>query len=215
MLCHHHPMTEPCPAESCRNRENLSCLTLWTVLMWWKNFGSSLNWFGMNSIVLSQSMRDTHPETGLQIDKRLYLALPIWSCELIELLFHTDAVSSRTPLASGTTNVWLNERFFPPSGMPTKEPSHIMNFWTPCGSWSLSILLIPSQSSSTPLYPSKMLRAKELAPTPCSSVVFSLDSHLNPLRSLGTHRPLARDSGLQTGWFKYQMICGYTWLPSG
>jgi hypothetical protein len=35
--------------------------------------------------------------------------------------------------------------------------------------------LVPSQSSSTPLYPSKVLRAKEHAPTPYSSVVFSLD----------------------------------------
>jgi hypothetical protein len=133
MLCHHHPMTEPCPAESCRNRENLSCLTLGTLLMWRNFFGSSLNRFGRSIIVLSQSMRDTHSETGLQIDKGLYLALPMWYCELIELPFHTDAVSSRTPLPRVTTNVWLNEGFLPPSGMPTKEPSHIMNFWTPCG----------------------------------------------------------------------------------
>jgi hypothetical protein len=87
----------------------------------------------MNIIVLSQSMRDTHSETGLQIDKRLYLALPMWSCELIELLFHTDAVSSRTPSARGTTIFSLNEGFLPPSAMPTKEPSHIMNFLSPCG----------------------------------------------------------------------------------
>jgi hypothetical protein len=36
-----------------------------------------------------------------------------------------------------------------------------------------------------PFYPSKVLRAKERASTPCSSAVFSLDSHLSPLRSLG------------------------------
>jgi hypothetical protein len=32
--------------------------------------------------------------------------------------------------------------------------------------------LVPFRSSSTPLYPSKVLRARERAPTPCSSVVF-------------------------------------------
>ncbi len=36
--------------------------------------------------------------------------------------------------------------------------------------------------------PLKMLRAKEHALTPCFSVVFSLDSHLSPLRSLGVRR---------------------------
>jgi hypothetical protein len=34
-----------------------------------------------------------------------------------------------------------------------------------------------------PLYPLKVLRTKECAPTPCFYVVFSLDSHLSPLRS--------------------------------
>jgi len=43
--------------------------------------------------------------------------------------------------------------------------------------------LVPSRSSSTPLYPSKVLRAKECAPTPYSSVVFSLDSHLSPSKN--------------------------------
>ncbi len=49
--------------------------------------------------------------------------------------------------------------------------------------WCLSFFLVPSRSSNTPLYPSKVLRARELAPTFYSSVVFCLDSHLNPLRS--------------------------------
>jgi len=40
--------------------------------------------------------------------------------------------------------------------------------------------LVPSWSSSTPLYPSKVLQAKECALTPYSSAVFSLDSHLVP-----------------------------------
>jgi len=43
--------------------------------------------------------------------------------------------------------------------------------------------LIPSRSSSTPLYPSKVLRARERAPTPCSSAVFVWESHLSPSRS--------------------------------
>jgi hypothetical protein len=43
--------------------------------------------------------------------------------------------------------------------------------------------LVPSWSSNTPFYPSKVLRVKERASTPCSSVVFSLDSHLNPSRN--------------------------------
>ncbi len=43
--------------------------------------------------------------------------------------------------------------------------------------------LVPSQSSSTPFYPSKVLWARERAPTLHSFVVFSLDSHLRPSRS--------------------------------
>ncbi len=45
--------------------------------------------------------------------------------------------------------------------------------------------LVPSQSSNTPLYPSIMLRAKERAPTPCPSVVFSLGLTFEPLKELG------------------------------
>jgi hypothetical protein len=36
--------------------------------------------------------------------------------------------------------------------------------------------------------PLKVLRARERALTPCSSVVFNLDSHLNPLKSLGVRQ---------------------------
>jgi hypothetical protein len=52
-------------------------------------------------------------------------------------------------------------------------------------SWCLSLFLVPSRSSNTPLYPLKVLRAKECTLTLHSFIVFSLDSHLNPLRSLG------------------------------
>jgi hypothetical protein len=43
--------------------------------------------------------------------------------------------------------------------------------------------LFPFQSCSMPLYPSKVMRTRERALTPYSSVVFNLDSHLNPSRS--------------------------------
>ncbi len=39
--------------------------------------------------------------------------------------------------------------------------------------------LVPFRSSSTPLYPSKVLWTKECASTPCYFVVFCLDSHLS------------------------------------
>ncbi len=43
--------------------------------------------------------------------------------------------------------------------------------------------LVPSRSSNTPLYPSKVLQTKEGASTPYSSIVFSLHSHLSLSRS--------------------------------
>jgi hypothetical protein len=39
-----------------------------------------------------------------------------------------------------------------------------------------------------PLYPLKMLQARERAPIPYFSVVFNLDSNLNPLMSLGVRQ---------------------------
>jgi len=50
----------------------------------------------------------------------------------------------------------------------------------------LLIFLVPSQSSSTPLYPFKVMWAKERAPTRDSSAIFSLDSHLSLSKNLGT-----------------------------
>jgi len=49
----------------------------------------------------------------------------------------------------------------------------------------LSFVLVPSRSSSTPLYPPKVLRARERASIRCFSTVFNLDSHLSPLKNLG------------------------------
>jgi hypothetical protein len=45
--------------------------------------------------------------------------------------------------------------------------------------------LVPSQSSSTPLYPSKVLQTKERALTPCSSNVFYLGLAFESLKELG------------------------------
>jgi hypothetical protein len=47
------------------------------------------------------------------------------------------------------------------------------------------LFLVPSQSSSTPLYPSKVLRARERALTPYSSVVFCLGLIFESLKELG------------------------------
>jgi hypothetical protein len=48
--------------------------------------------------------------------------------------------------------------------------------------------LVPSWSSNTPLYPSIVLRARECAPTPCSSVVFSLGLIFESLKELGVRQ---------------------------
>jgi hypothetical protein len=45
--------------------------------------------------------------------------------------------------------------------------------------------LVPSWSSSMPLYPSIVLRARERAPTPCPSVVFNLGLTFESLKELG------------------------------
>jgi hypothetical protein len=50
--------------------------------------------------------------------------------------------------------------------------------------------LVPSQSSSTPLYPSKMLRVGEHALTPYYSVVFCLGLAFESLKELGTRHAL-------------------------
>jgi len=55
----------------------------------------------------------------------------------------------------------------------------------------LSFFLISSWSSNMPLYP-KVLRARERAPPPYSFVVFTLDSHLSLLKSLGACRRLRK-----------------------
>ncbi len=49
--------------------------------------------------------------------------------------------------------------------------------------------LIPSQSSSTPLYPSIVLRTREHAPTPCFSFIFNLRPTFESLKELTMHQP--------------------------
>jgi len=49
-----------------------------------------------------------------------------------------------------------------------------------------------------PLYPFKVLRTKEHALTPYSFVVFSLDSHLGPLRNLGARHLVTRSETYKT-----------------
>jgi hypothetical protein len=54
----------------------------------------------------------------------------------------------------------------------------------------LSFFLVPSQNSSTPLYPPppKCYEPKNVFPTFYFSIVFTSDSHLNLSRSLGAHQ---------------------------
>ncbi len=48
--------------------------------------------------------------------------------------------------------------------------------------------LVPSQSSSTPLYPSKVLRTRERALIPCFSVVFYLKLTIESFKELGARQ---------------------------
>jgi hypothetical protein len=50
--------------------------------------------------------------------------------------------------------------------------------------------LVPSRSSSMPLYPSIMLQARERAPTPCPSAVFSLGFTFESRRELGVRHTI-------------------------
>ncbi len=48
--------------------------------------------------------------------------------------------------------------------------------------------LVPSWNSSTPFYPSKMLRGRECASTSCSFIVFCLGLTFESLKELGAHK---------------------------
>jgi hypothetical protein len=49
------------------------------------------------------------------------------------------------------------------------------------------LFLVPSRNSSMPLYPSKVLRARERALTPCSSAIFCLGLTFESFKELGVH----------------------------
>jgi hypothetical protein len=49
------------------------------------------------------------------------------------------------------------------------------------------IFLVPFRSSSTPFYPSIVLRAREHAPTPCPSAIFCLGLTFESCKELGVH----------------------------
>jgi hypothetical protein len=48
--------------------------------------------------------------------------------------------------------------------------------------------VVPSRSSSTPLYPFIVLQARECASTPCYSVVFNLGFTFESFKELGVHQ---------------------------
>jgi hypothetical protein len=50
------------------------------------------------------------------------------------------------------------------------------------------LFLVPSWSSSTPLYPSKVLRVRERASTFYSFAIFCLGLTFDPLKELGVHQ---------------------------
>jgi hypothetical protein len=65
--------------------------------------------------------------------------------------------------------------------------------------------LIASWSSSTPLYPLIVLRAKECAPTFCPSIVFSLGLTLEPFKELGVCQ-IEFEFEYEIGWFNLEKI---------
>ncbi len=60
--------------------------------------------------------------------------------------------------------------------------------------------LVLSWSSSTPFYPSKMLRAKECAPTPCSFVIFCLGLTFESLKELKVRQHGRLNVGYKDSW---------------
>ncbi len=65
--------------------------------------------------------------------------------------------------------------------------------------------LVPSRSSSTPFYPSKVLQARECTLTSYFFVVFNLDSCLSPSRSWERFIKLANISSNQTHEFWWEL----------
>ncbi len=69
--------------------------------------------------------------------------------------------------------------------------------------------LVPSRSSNTPFYPSKVLWARERAPTPYSFVVFNLGLTFESFKELGArhfyirHSLLHRWAQIPCAWIRY------------
>jgi len=55
------------------------------------------------------------------------------------------------------------------------------------------LFLVPSRSSNTPFYPSKVLRTRERDPTPCFSVVFCLGLTFESLKELGVRHMICHN----------------------
>jgi hypothetical protein len=93
-------------------------------------------------------------------------------------------------------------------------------------STACQFFLVPSWSSNIPLYPSKMLWAKELAPTPYSSIVFQFGFTFESLRELRVchMNNICRNRYLwmskilhwikvQNGiWKMWHVCCHYNWI---
>jgi hypothetical protein len=72
--------------------------------------------------------------------------------------------------------------------------------------------LVPSQSSNTPLYPSKVLWARERVPTPCFSVVFYLGLTFESLKELGAHHEMLkqRSSSMDSKTWHMAILTSFT-----
>ncbi len=93
--------------------------------------------------------------------------------------------------------------------------NHLVLVW--CRSlWVIEacqFFLVPSQSSSMPLYPFIVLRARERASTPCSSNVFSVRFTFESLKDLGVCHINSWTTCFtcwSCGWFHYTPIASFT-----
>ncbi len=74
--------------------------------------------------------------------------------------------------------------------------------------------LVLSQSSSTPLYPSIVLRARERAPTPCSSDVFSLGLTFESLKEFGVRQVMCFSYWCVSFYWHYHLTCDVLFVAS-
>ncbi len=67
--------------------------------------------------------------------------------------------------------------------------------------------LVPSHSSSTPLYPFKLLWAMECVPTPSFSIVFSLGLTFESFKELGAHHLASLHQQKSCPWGRLAHFC--------